>query len=132
MSRLEEPIHTKNRKAFKRRGSVTATKSEEIRTYSGVPETFHCDNTTGMGFHGGVGEALINPTFKAFADEYGFTTIIPEAKNRRGVVERPFQYIDRTFLAGMECAGLEDRSVRGDRDAVRCRGEVGDVVMVRD
>ena len=132
MSRLEEPIHTKPGKAFKKRGSVTVKTLEELRKYSGVPKTFRCDNMTCMGFHRGPGDALIPPTSKAFADMYGFTLIISEVKNRHGIVERPFQYIDRTFLAGGECAGLEDRSGRGDRDAVRCRGDVGDVVIGRD
>lgn len=82
-----------------------------------LPETMTYDNMTTVGFHRGPGDVWINPTFKAFADDYGFTPIIltPGSKDRHGAVERPFHYIEHNFLAGREFHDLEDINRRGDR-----------------
>lgn len=82
-----------------------------------VPEVITYDNMTTVGFHRGPGEVWLNPQFKGFADEYGFKVIIlvPGAKDRHGMVERPFHYIENNFLAGREFEDLEDLNRRGER-----------------
>ena len=82
-----------------------------------VPEVITYDNMTTVGFHRGPGEVWLNPQFKGFADEYGFKVIIlvPGAKDRHGMVERPFHYIENNFLAGREFEDLEELNRRGER-----------------
>lgn len=89
---------------------------EAFNELQGVPATISYDNMTSVGFHKGHGEVFINPRFRAFADEYGFRIIIlpPGAKDRHGMVERPFHYIENNFLAGREFSDLEDLNHRGD------------------
>lgn len=91
-----------HKRAFKELGAVVAT-----ITY---------DNMTTVGCHRGAGEVWINPQFKSFADEYGFEVIIlpPGAKDRHGMVERPFHYIENNFLAGREFEDIEDLNQRAD------------------
>lgn len=81
-----------------------------------VPETMTYDNMTTVGFHK-KGEVWINPQFKAFARDYGFEIIIlpPGSKDRHGMVERPFHYIEHNFLAGREFEDLDELNSRGDR-----------------
>jgi len=82
-----------------------------------VPQVITYDNMTTVGFHRGPGEVWLNPQFKGFADEYGFKVIIlvPGAKDRHGMVERPFHYIENNFLAGREFEDLQDLNHQGDR-----------------
>jgi hypothetical protein len=89
---------------------------EAFNELQGVPATISYDNMTSVGFHKGPGEVFINPRFRAFADEYGFRIIIlpPGAKDRHGMVERPFHYIENNFLAGRAFSDLEDLNHRGD------------------
>lgn len=81
-----------------------------------VPATITYDNMTTVGFHKGPGEVWINPRFKSFAEKLGFEVIIlrPGAKDRHGMVERPFHYIENNFLAGREFADTEDLNRRGE------------------
>jgi transposase len=81
-----------------------------------VPATVTYDNMTTVGFHR-KGEIWINPQFQAFARDYGFQIIIlrPGAKDRHGIVERPFHYIQNNFLAGREFEDLDNLNSRGDR-----------------
>jgi len=96
--------------------SVIRLHEEAFKELEAVPATMTYDNMTTVGFHKGPGEIWINPRFKAFADEYGFEIIIlrPGAKDRHGIVERPFHYIENNFLAGREFADLEDLNRRAD------------------
>jgi transposase len=96
--------------------SVIKLHEEALKELGGVPATITYDNMTTVGLHKGPGDVWINPRFKAFADEYGFQIIIlnPGAKDRHGIVERPFSYIENNFLAGREFADLEDLNRRGD------------------
>ena len=75
-----------------------------FKAMDGVPETITYDNMTTVGKHIGPGEIWINPQFQAFADKYGFKIIIlpPGAKDRHGMVERPFHYIENNCLKGRE------------------------------
>jgi len=81
-----------------------------------VPATITYDNMTTVGFHKGLGEVWMNPEFKNFASEFGFEAIVllPDSKDRHGMVERPFHYIENNFLAGREFSDLEDLNRRGD------------------
>ncbi len=96
--------------------SVIQLHKKAFKELNAVPEIMTYDNMTTVGFHRGPGEVWINPVFKNFADEYGFEIVIlpPGAKDRHGVVERPFHYIEHNFLAGREFADLEEINRRGD------------------
>lgn len=96
--------------------SVIKLHEGALKELGGVPATITYDNMTTVGMHKGPGDIWINPRFKAFADEYGFQVIIltPGAKDRHGIVERPFHYIENNFLAGREFSDLEDLNRRGD------------------
>jgi len=89
---------------------------EAFTELGAVPQTITYDNMTTVGRHTGPGQVWINPVFKTFADTYDFKVIIlpPGAKERHGMVERPFHYIENNFLAGREFADLEDLNARAD------------------
>jgi transposase len=84
--------------------SVIALHEQAFKKLDAVPETITYDNMTTVGMHVGPGKVWINPTFKEFATKYGFEVIIlpPGAKDRHGVVERPFHYIENNCLKGRE------------------------------
>jgi len=96
--------------------SVIKLHEQAFKELEAVPATITYDNMTTVGFHKGPGTVWINPTFKAFAEKYGFKIIIlvPGAKDRHGIVERPFHYIQNNFLAGREFSDCEDLNRRGD------------------
>jgi transposase len=96
--------------------SVIHLHEEAFKELQGVPAVVTYDNMTTVGFHRGPGEVWINPRFKAFAEDYGFDIVIlnPGAKDRHGMVERPFHYVEHNFLAGREFDDLEDLNRRGD------------------
>jgi len=89
--------------------SVIALHEEAFMKMGHIPETITYDNMTTVGRHIGPGEVWLNPTFKAFADKYGFEVIIlpPGAKDRHGAVERPFHYIENNCLKGREFNDFE-------------------------
>jgi len=89
---------------------------EAFKEWGAVPVTITYDNMTTVGRHIGPGKIWINPTFQSFADDYDFKVIIlpPGAKDRHGLVERPFHYIEHNFLEGREFSDLEDLNRRGD------------------
>ncbi len=96
--------------------SVIQLHEEAFKEWGAIPQTITYDNMTTVGRHTGPGKVWINPTFHRFADEYGFKVIIlpPGAKDRHGMVERPFHYIENNFLAGREFSDLEDLNRKGD------------------
>ena len=96
--------------------SVIRLHEETFKELEAVPATITYDNMTTVGFHKGPGTVWINPEFKAFAEKFGFKVIIlpPGAKDRHGIVERPFHYIQNNFLAGRQFSDLEDLNRRGD------------------
>ncbi len=85
--------------------SVIRLHKEAFKELAGVPATITYDNMTTVGFHKGYAKIWINPKFKAFADEYGFRIIIlkPGAKDRHGMVERPFHYIENQNDTYFQC-----------------------------
>ena len=96
--------------------SVVRLHEEAFQELGSVPETMTYDNMTTVGRHTGPGKVWINPTFKRWAEQYGFKIVIlpPGAKERHGKVERPFHYIEHNFLAGREFENLEDLNRRAD------------------
>ena len=96
--------------------NVIRLHQEAFAEIEALPETITYDNMTTVGRHVGPGKVWINPTFKRFADEYGFEVIIlpPGKKDRHGIVERPFSYIENNFLAGREFDDLEDLNRQAD------------------
>lgn len=105
--------------------SVIKLHEETFKELGAVPVTITYDNMTTVGFHRGPGKVWLNPKFKAFAEKFGFKVIIlpPGCKDRHGIVERPFHYIQNNFLAGREFTDLEDLNRRGDL----WRGQVANV-----
>ena len=91
-------------------GNVIRLHENAFKELGAVPETMTYDNMTTVGRHVGPGKVWINPQFMRFADEYGFKVVIlpPGAKERHGMVERPFHYIENNFLAGREFVDLAD------------------------
>ena len=71
---------------------------------------------TTVGRHTGPGKVWINPAFKRFAEEYGFKVVIlpPGEKERHGIVERSFWYIEDNFLRGRKFSDLEDLNHKAD------------------
>jgi transposase len=96
---------------------VVRLHEEAFNELGAVPKTMTYDNMTTVGRHTGPGQIWINPVFQRFAEQYGFEIIIlpPGSKDRHGMVERPFHYIQHNFLAGREFADLEDLNRRADR-----------------
>lgn len=111
--------------AFSRRMFVAFYRDERLPTllfahveafsyFSGCPSRVQYDNQTAVSL-GRIGrENLWNPTFKGFADYYGFKprTIRPKHKERQGKVERPFPYIESDLLRGNEFASWDDLATR--------------------
>jgi len=97
--------------------SVIRLHEQAFAELGAVPEIITYDNMTTVGRHVGPGEIWINPTFKRFAQKYGFKIVIlrPGAKERHGKVERHFHYIENNFLAGREFDDLADLNDRADQ-----------------
>ena len=97
--------------------SVIRLHEEAFMELGAIPEIITYDNMTTVGRHTGPGKIWINPTFKRFAEEYGFEIKIlrPGAKERHGKVERPFHYIEHNFLAGREFNDMGDLNERADQ-----------------
>jgi len=96
---------------------VIGLHEQAFKELGAVPERMTYDNMTTVGKHIGPGKVWINPKFNRFADEYGFKVVIlpPGAKERHGMVERPFHYIENNFLAGREFADLADINDQADQ-----------------
>lgn len=97
--------------------NVIRLHQEALAELGAVPKVITYDNMTTVGRHTGPGKVWLNPVFKTFADRYGFEIIIlpPGAKERHGMVERPFHYIENNFLAGREFADMEDLNASADQ-----------------
>ncbi|MDQ1240005.1 MAG: Integrase, catalytic core domain protein [Thermodesulfobacteriota bacterium] len=95
--------------------SVIALHKEAFERIQAVPATITYDNMTTVGRHVGPKEIWINPRFKVFADSYDFEVIIlqPGAKDRHGMVERPFHYIEQNCLKGREFRDFEHLQAHG-------------------
>jgi transposase len=118
--------------------SVIALHEQAFQELGAVPEIMTYDNMTTVGRHVGPGKVWINPIFERFAKEYGFKIVIlqPGKKERHGMVERPFHYIENNFLKGREFRDLEDLNQRLDlwranRANVRIHGTLREKPMAR-
>ncbi len=118
--------------------SVIALHKEAFERIQGVPSTITYDNMTTVGRHVGPADVWINPRFKAFADTYDFKIIIlaPGAKDRHGMVERPFHYIENNCLKGHEFRDFEHLQAHGkwwldNRANVRVHGTLRERPMDR-
>ena len=96
--------------------SVISLHKQAFGELGAVPQSITYDNMTTVGRHTGPGKVWINPVFQSFAKGYGFQVIIlpPGNKERHGIVERPFYYVETNFLKGREFQDLEDLNSRGD------------------
>jgi transposase len=97
--------------------NVVRLHEQAFEEIGAAPEIITYDNMTTVGRHTGPGKVWINPTFKRFAEEYGFKIVIlrPGAKERHGAVERPFHYFENNFLAGREFDDLANLNDRADQ-----------------
>jgi transposase len=118
--------------------SVIALHEQAFQELGAVPEIMTYDNMTTVGRHVGPGKVWINPIFERFAKEYGFKIVIlqPGKKERHGMVERPFHYIENNFLKGREFRDLEDLNQRMDhwranKANVRIHGTLREKPMAR-
>lgn len=95
---------------------VISLHEQAFKELEAVPKVMTYDNMTTVGRHVGSGKVWINPSFERFAQEYGFKVIIlaPGKKERHGIVERPFHYIENNFLKGREFRDLEELNHRSD------------------
>jgi len=89
--------------------SVIDLHTQAFEQLQAVPDCITYDNMTTVGKHTGPGQVWINPRFQAFADKYGFKIVIlpPGAKDRHGMVERPFHYIENNCLKGREFTDID-------------------------
>lgn len=85
---------------------VISLHEQAFQELEAVPQTITYDNMTTVGRHIGPGKVWINPVFQSFANGYGFKVIIlpPGKKERHGIVERPFYYIETNFLYSVDPA----------------------------
>lgn len=97
--------------------NVIRLHEEAFMELQAVPATITYDNMTAVGMHVGPGKVWLNATFRRFAESWGFEIIIlrPGAKERHGMVERPFHYIENNFLAGREFDHLEALNDQADQ-----------------
>ncbi len=96
--------------------NVISLHEQAFQELGAVPHIITYDNMTTVGRHVGPGEVWINPVFGRFAEQYGFKVVIlpPGKKERHGMVERPFYYIETNFLKGREFSGIENLNDRSD------------------
>jgi transposase len=83
---------------------------EALHYHQGCPHRLVYDNQTAVTL-GRVGrKPLWNPTFREFANHYGFKPFAcrPRHKERKGKIERPFGWIYDDFLRGTVFHSLED------------------------
>lgn len=96
--------------------SVISLHEQAFEELGAVPHIITYDNMTTVGRHVGPGEVWLNPVFERFAQQYGFKVVIlpPGKKERHGMVERPFYYIENNFLKGREFGGMQDLNDKSD------------------
>jgi transposase len=90
---------------------------EALRFFGVMPAKIRYDNQTAVTVGRLRGEPLWNPTFRQFAQHYGFKLGVcrPRHKERQGKIERPFGYIEESFVKESEFESWEDLHQRGRR-----------------
>lgn len=83
---------------------------EAFRYHGGVCRRIAYDNQTAITLGRVGGRPRWHPSFLAFAQHYGFEPSVgrPRHKERRGKVERPFQYLEEDFLRARTFASWDD------------------------
>ncbi len=83
---------------------------EAFRYHQGLCRRIAYDNQTAITLGRVGGKPRWHPTFLDFARHYGFEPSVgrPRHKERRGKVERPFDYLEHDFLAGRAFASWDD------------------------
>jgi transposase len=83
---------------------------EAFRYHQGICQRIVYDNQTAITLGRLNGKPLWHPTFLDFAKHYGFAPLVgkPRHKERRGKVERPFDYFEHDFLPDRHFASWED------------------------
>ena len=83
---------------------------EAFRYHGGLCRRIAYDNQTAITLGRVGGKPRWHPTFLDFARHYGFEPSVgrPGHKERRGKVERPFDYLEHDFLAGRAFASWDD------------------------
>jgi transposase len=83
---------------------------DAFRYHGGVCRRIAYDNQTAITLGRVGGRPRWHPSFLAFAQHYGFEPAVgrPRHKERRGKVERPFQYLEEDFLRARTFASWDD------------------------
>lgn len=83
---------------------------EAFLYHQGLCQRICFDNQTAITLGRVGGKPRWHPTFLVFAKHYGFEPSVgrPRRKERRGKVERPFDYMEHDFLAGRDFASWAD------------------------
>jgi transposase len=81
-----------------------------FRHFDGIPWTIVYDRQATITPFAIDGEPILTEKFRAFKEHYGFKPVIcqPGHKERKGKVERPFDYFERGFLPLRKFESLED------------------------
>jgi transposase len=81
-----------------------------FRYFDGIPWTIVYDRQQTITPFEIDGEPILTEKFRAFKEHYGFEPVIcrPGHKERKGKVERPFDYFERGFLPLRKFESLED------------------------
>ena len=89
---------------------------EAFRYHGGVCRRIAYDNQTAITLGRVGGRPRWHPSFLAFAQHYGFEPSVgrPGHKERRGKVERPFQYLEEDFLRARTFASWDDLRAQVD------------------
>jgi hypothetical protein len=84
--------------------------TDALQYFGGSCKTCMIDNTHVVVLRGTGAEMVPVPEMAAFAERYGFVFRAHEKgdANRSARVERPFDYVDKNFLAGRQFADLRD------------------------
>jgi transposase len=84
--------------------------TETLRFFGGAPNRVMIDNTHVVVLHGTGSNMVPVPEMAAFAERFGFTFVAHQKgdANRSGRVERPFNFIDKNFLAGRTFSSWQD------------------------
>jgi len=87
---------------------------EALNFFGAVPMKIRYDNQTAVTLGRLRGEPLWNPTFLQFSKHYAFKLGVcrPRHKERQGKIERPFGYIEESFVKASEFESWEDLNRR--------------------
>jgi transposase len=87
---------------------------QALNFFGAVPMKIRYDNQTAVTLGRLRGQPLWNPTFLQFSKHYAFKLGVcrPKHKERQGKIERPFGYIEESFVKASEFESWEDLNRR--------------------